>query len=179
MQDNTLAPNELPERLVLPLDRAFTFSMWLISVGFVAIGKHFIDHPSWRTVPFMDWAGVVVFFGACAVVFTAEFIKPQIMCLELTRDGFRLVGVFRKATDITPWSDVTKIEVWRYWSPRGLWKYSGVRITYLPGHGRPRLPYPRTFGRSAQALADLMNRFRDRALATTQPPQAIPASRQM
>ena len=154
----------LPEGMILRLDRGYTFLLWLGSLALVAGGVFLVQHPSQDTSVFWVWVGIF-FFGLCAIVFTLELVSPQLTFIEFTREGFRVVFAFHRQAAVTPWDKIASIEVYRWWPYRGLgWRY-GVRVRYTDDRASTPIS-PRTYGQSAEELAALMNRFRDRALRT-------------
>lgn len=118
-----------------------------------------------------DWVVVgwfnIVFFGVCILVF-AVMMLPGAGYLRLERDGFEICSLFR--TSYASWSCVQSFQVARIGVNQmvvfnlvegieGLEKTRAVNRAVSGWEGG----LPDTYGMSAQALADLMNNYREKA----------------
>lgn len=159
-------PDDLGDTLVLRPSLWKHMLMLAGSLGFVAIGVFIMPAGDWTR-----WL-VTGFFGLCAAVFVTQLL-PGASYLKLDREGFEFAAMFRK-TCIT-WSDV---------SPFAAGYISANKMVLFElTEGSPGAPsrriasiarnlagaagaLPDTYGMKAEALADLMNRWRDRALSS-------------
>lgn len=154
----------LPDRMELKPNRLSWFFMFLISAGFVAIAIWIGP----KEDPGLFWFGGG-FFLICALVSTPLMLGVGSR-LILERDSFTCHTLFRSFT-----------RKWRECSDF-LPVYAGARrfvgfTTQQDEAAHPNMAavnravlgasaaVPETFGISAEELADLMNRFRARALA--------------
>ena len=153
----------LPESMTLKPDRLRWLIVFLISAGFVAIAV-WID-PSEDPVLFYGAGG---FFLLCALV-AVPLMFGVGSSLALDRDGFSCKTLFR--TFRREWRECSVF----YPVSAGMRKFVGFS-TAQDETAHPNLAalnrgvigasgmLPDTFGHSADALSDLMNRFRARAL---------------
>lgn len=156
--------NPLPEALKLGPSRIKWLLVTAISVGFVAIGVFMGDGmDAWTR-----W-GVTGFFGLCALIGLPQVIGIG-SHLELDRGGFTCRTLFRSFR--REWRDCSVFEP-VYVATRSMVGFS----TEQDERAKPRLAavargltggpsgaLPDSYGFSANELADLMNRFRERAL---------------
>ncbi len=135
------------------------------SLGFVAIGVFMMPAGEWKS-----WL-VIGFFGLCAAVFLAQLL-PGASYLKLDRDGFTYAALFRTTT--VAWTEVSPFTA-GYISANRMVKFDlsdarltadGTRTAAAVARGLTGASgaLPDTYGMSADALAELMNRWRARAL---------------
>jgi len=162
MRVPSVADDALPERLILNANRRDVLDTLFWSLACVAIGIYILHDVRGRADAFVGWALILLcgFSGAMDVL---RLIAPRLSALELTADGFRTIEMLRPQPPITPWPAIATIDVYRWYTRLG--PQDGIRIRYaLPGRRSRTLRRPRRYGYRAQALAALMNRFRQRAL---------------
>jgi len=152
---------DAPDTLLLRPSRIKHLVMLAVSVAFTAGGATMI-----RDSRSMGWF-VVIFFGLCTVIFIT-ILLPNSAYLRLTHDGLETRSLFRSSK--LQWSDVAAFRAGRI----GL--NAMVLIEYAPSYRRARTgravataltgaggALPDTYGRSAKALASLLNEWRARA----------------
>ena len=152
---------DAPDTLLLRPSRIKNFLLLAVSVALTAGGATMI-----RDSRSMGWF-VLVFFGLCTVIFMT-LLLPNSSYLRLTRDGLETRSLFRSSK--LRWADVASFRAGRI----GL--NAMVLIEYAPSYRRARSgravataltgaegALPDTYGRSAKALAGLLNEWRVRA----------------
>jgi hypothetical protein len=159
-QNTALAP--LPERLILNANRRDVLATLLWSLACLGVGIYILHDVRWLGDAVVGWA-LILLCGFSGAMDALRLIAPHLSALELTADGFRTTDMWRPRPPITPWPAIATIEECRWYTRFG--PQEGVRIRYArPGRGSRTLRRPRRYGYRAQALAALMNRFRERAL---------------
>lgn len=158
----------LPERIILRAPRHQTsIVLFLVFIALSAvIIVIFDDLRAWNFERFLAAGGFLLGLGFCVFVFVADLIRPP--ALEIRPDGFtRTSSIF--GTTKYKWRDLSKIIA--SWSPYGSTirlhsnmdrserNITGWLVWYFTGRRMP------TYGMDAESLADLMNKYRDRALA--------------
>jgi len=125
----------------------------LVGLGFTVTGIFMI-----REGERLDGLLVTVFFGLCLAAGLAQ-LWPGASYLKLTPKGFICRGLFRPWR-LIPWESVNRFRAGDIGS--------GKTVVYdlLAG---PRHGLPDTYGLKADELAELMNDWRDRALASSGP----------
>jgi hypothetical protein len=144
-----------------------------ISAAFVVVGYWMIQDDEW-----MGWPGLI-FFGLGALV-AAAMLLPGAGALSLDREGFEATTLFRRHR--TRWRNASSFDVWemkppQVWSPKSLQKLLPKNVVFddsEPKSGRMAAAniaicghtsgLPDTYGLSAEALAQLMTQWRERAL---------------
>ena len=135
----------------------------LVCAAFVAVGVAALHQSA-----LVGWL-CIVFFGLGGGIAVVSLF-PGASYLRLTDEGFELCAAFRK-TPMIPWGDVSEFRVarlprggrmvvfdWRKERTGGLQKISRTLVGANAGLGQQ-------YGMKHQALADLMNEWRSRALA--------------
>jgi hypothetical protein len=154
----------LPDAMELKPDRLRWLMVFLISAGFVAIAVWIGPGE-----PTLFW-GAGGFFLLCALV-AAPLMLGVGANLKLDREGFACRTLFR--TFRREWRECSAF----YPVRAGLKKFVGFSTPQdeaahpgLAAFNRQAIGasgmLPDTFGLSAEGLADLLNRFRERAIAT-------------
>jgi len=155
------------EPLIITGSRAKTAIYLAISIVFVAVGVLMVGHPSGAKDLIYSWLSIV-FFGLGVVVFGWLLVRPQV--LQLDSEGFSLGGGLVRTPRKTRWRDVQAFFVFRL--PRG---GKMIGFNYEPGR-RPSLAsvsrrfgadggLPKSWPKSPEAMADILNGYRERALA--------------
>lgn len=152
---------DAPDTLLLRPSRIKNLLLLAVSAAFTVGGTTMI-----RDSRSMGWF-VVVFFGLCTLV-AVILLLPNSSYLRLTRDGLETRSLFRSSK--LQWTDVAAFRAGRI----GL--NAMVLIEYAPSYPRVRRgravaaaltgaegALPDTYGRSAKALASLLNEWRVRA----------------
>jgi len=152
---------DAPDTLLLRPSRAKNLLLLAVSAAFTAGGATMI-----RDSRSMGWF-VLVFFGLCSIIFMI-LLLPNSSYLRLTRDGLETRSLFRSSK--LQWADVASFRAGRI----GL--NAMVLVEYAPSYRRARTgravatalagaegALPDTYGRSAKALAGLLNEWRARA----------------
>ena len=152
---------DAPDTLLLRPSRTKNLLLLAVSAAFTVGGATMI-----RDSRGMGWF-VLVFFGLCTVIFMTLLV-PNSSYLRLTRDGLETRSLFRSSK--LQWADVASFRAGRI----GL--NAMVLVEYAPSYRRARTgravatalagaegALPDTYGRSAKALASLLNEWRARA----------------
>lgn len=158
--------DELGDTLVLRPSPWKLLLMLAASLGFVTIGVFIMPPDDWTR-----WL-VIGFFGLCAAVFGVQLL-PGASYLKLDRDAFTFTALFR-ATRVE-WTDVSSFST-GYVGPNRLvlFDLSDTRIdttskrvsaTLSRGLTGASGALPDTYGMKPEALAEVMNTWRERALA--------------
>ena len=158
--------DQLPKTLVLKGSRKKFGVMLLITLPLLAGGVFLVrEEPS----GFMGWA-VVLFFGLCASIFVFQIIKPGTLVLNET--GFEQTMMGRKTSN--RWDEVSEFGIYAIKSSF-VTASKFVCFDRYADEGKKMTELNRTlvgataqladtFGMKAEALAELMNAFRNRAL---------------
>ncbi len=109
---------------------------------------------------------VSIFFGICCMVFIVVLL-PNSFYLRISKNGFEVCSLFR--SEFTAWDEVGRFES-GYIGPSKM-----VVFNYSPGHRKYKAAksvaktmtgfegaLPDTYGKSAEALAKLLNEWRER-----------------
>lgn len=131
-----------------------------VGIGVAALGNH---------SPFVGWMCSLV-FGVAFVVFLVQLL-PGASYLRLTDEGFEFCAIFRKSP-LIPWGDVSEFRVAKLppagnrmvvfdWKTRPQGRVRKINRTLAGATDG----LPDNYGMKHQALADLMNERRSRALS--------------
>lgn len=159
-----------PDRAVVLLpSRRKWLVVAAIGAGFVAAAILISDDPTDSWGPTMRWL-TGAFFGLVTIVGLVAML-PGAGALELRRDGFTTVSMFRRAT--TPWTQAAAFRVgYLGGAPQKFVVFdlvgptadgAGARLSAVIAGAHGALPD--TYGLSAEDLAALMNQMCERALA--------------
>lgn len=161
-----MSTDDLGDTLVLRPSLWKLLLMLAGSLAFVAIGVFIMPAGDWTR-----WL-VIGFFGLCGAAFLAQLL-PGASYLKLDRDGFTFAALFR--TTRVGWTEVSPFTA-GYISVNRMVQFDlsderlnadGTRTTAAIARGLTGASgaLPDTYGMKADALAELMNRWRERALA--------------
>ena len=163
-----MSAGDIGETLLLRPSRWKLLVMLATALGFVAIGVWIMPADDWSR-----WL-VIGFFGLCAAVFIVQ-LAPGANYLKLDREGFTYATLFRPIR--VAWHDVSPFSAGHIWLTRVV-QFDPAQSATDPNAKRAVAALargltgasgalPNTYGMTADALAELMNRWRDRAIART------------
>jgi hypothetical protein len=165
MNDHTDILSRFPGPVLLASRRKF-LRHFFFGLGFTFLAIYMLlDDPRADGHP-MILVAVTAFFLFGTVCF-AILLLPGAITLQLDARGFEITAFYRKRR--VAWKDATDFTTWTY---RGtslvIFNDASMRLTWLVrlnalfcGHNNS---LPATYGLPAQALADVMTAWRERAL---------------
>jgi hypothetical protein len=157
--------SQFPGPVTLYPSRSRLALMAFGSLLFVAISIWAIRTSSGDWEIFLAWASTI-FFGLCLVVFCLQLLLPGSSSLTLERDQFTTAGFFRSSTH--SWRDVRDFSVWQFRNNKMVLFDSRAETSPLKGLNTAlsgkNSGLPDTYGFKADALVELMTRWRERAL---------------
>jgi hypothetical protein len=164
--DDILA--QFPGPIVLRSSRRKTLFILIGSIAFFALGIFFLGHEVSLKTTIGGWV-LVVLFGICIIACAIHLVAPGVSALHLHREGFNYTSIFRRAS--FTWSDTKDFEVWTSHNNKLVAfdnfhsKKSWLKSVDTALMGR-NTGLPGTYGVSAEDLVTVLNKWRERALAT-------------
>jgi hypothetical protein len=156
-----------PGPVTMPANRRKAAAVLAGSLGFVAMGILVLRYGDGEADEiFWAWAAIA-FFALCAVV-AAVMLLPGAGSLTLAADGFTMCSLFRKAH--TPWRQASDFAVAQSGDKRMTFVgYEDARASGFAAETSRSLigrnaALPDTYGLTHEELAQLLTRWRERAL---------------